>query len=80
MALAIQHQHRKLEDSRIMFLFKKKIFFWSFLGLHLWHIEVPKPGVKLELQLLAYVTAIATPGLSRVCEVHHTSRQCGKIL
>ena len=28
-----------------------------FLGLHLWHMEVPRLGVKLELQLLAYTTA-----------------------
>ena len=28
-------------------------FFFFFLGLHLWHMEVPKLGVELELQLLA---------------------------
>ena len=32
-------------------------FFFFFLGPHLWHMEVPKLGVKLELQLLAYATA-----------------------
>ena len=41
------------------------IHFFSFLafllvsGLHLQHMEVPRLGVKLELQLLAYTTAIA---------------------
>ena len=25
------------------------LFFFLFLGLHLWHMEVPKLGVKLEL-------------------------------
>ena len=30
----------------------------------LWYIEVPGPGVKLELQLQAYTTAIASPDLS----------------
>ena len=29
------------------------------LGLHAWHMEVPKLGVKLELQLPAYTTATA---------------------
>ena len=32
-----------------------------FLGPHLWHMEVPRVGVKLELQLPAYTTATATP-------------------
>ena len=33
----------------------------------MWHMEIPKLGGELELQLLAYVTAIATPDPSRVC-------------
>ena len=33
----------------------------SFLGLRLWHVEVPRLGVELDLQLLAYTTATATP-------------------
>ena len=41
------------------------ILFW-FLGLHLWHMEVPRLGVKSELQLPAYTTATATPDLSCV--------------
>ena len=46
-------------------------FFLSFffLGLHLQHMEVPRLGVKLELQLPAYATAM--PDLSRVCDLHH---------
>ena len=32
-------------------------------------------GVQSELQLLAYATATATPDLSRVCNLHHSSRQ-----
>ena len=28
-----------------------------FLGLHPWHMDVPRLGVELELQLLAYTTA-----------------------
>ena len=34
---------------------------YFFLGLSLRHTEVPRLGVKLELQLLAYTTATATP-------------------
>ena len=40
------------------------------------YMEVPRLGVQLELQLLAFATAIATPDLSRVCNIHHNSRQC----
>ena len=29
-------------------------FFFFFLGPHLWHMEVPKLGVKSEVQLLVY--------------------------
>ena len=44
-----------------------RIFFF-FLWEHMWHMEVPRLGIKLELQLLAYATAIATPDLSLICE------------
>ena len=33
-------------------------------------------GVKLELQLLAYVTATATPDQRCICDLHHSSQQC----
>ena len=50
--------------------------FFFFLGLHLWHMEVPRLRVKSELQLPAYSTATATPDLpSRVCNLHNSSRQ-----
>ena len=45
--------------------------FFVFLGLH---VQVPRLGVQLELQLLAYTTAMATPDLS-VCHLYHNSRQ-----
>ena len=41
---------------------------------HPWHMEVPRLGVKSELQLPAYATAIATPDPSRVCDLHHSSQ------
>ena len=42
-----------------------------FLGSYPWHMEVPRLGVEL-----AYATAIASPDLSRVCNLHHSSWQC----
>ena len=33
------------------------ICFICFLGSHVWHMQVPRIGVKLELQLLAFATA-----------------------
>ena len=49
-----------------------KIFSFFFLGPHLQHMEVPKLGVESELQL----PATATPDLSCVCDLHHSSWQC----
>ena len=42
---------------------------------HLWHMEVPGPGVKSELQLPAYATATATPDLNHIWELYHSSWQ-----
>ena len=39
-------------------------------------MEVPRLGVQLELQLLAYATATAIPDPSCICDLHHGSRQC----
>ena len=36
-------------------------------------MDVPRLRVKSELQLLAYLTATATPDLRCVCELHHSS-------
>ena len=38
-------------------------------------MEVPRLRVQLELLLLAYARAIATPDLSRVCDLYHSSWQ-----
>ena len=54
-------------DIYIFFLF----FFFS--GSHQCHTEVPRLGVKSELQLLAYATATATPDMSSICDLHHSS-------
>ena len=39
-------------------------------------MEVPRLGVKLELQLPAYTTATAMPDVSCICDLHHSSWQC----
>ena len=50
-------------------------FFFS-LGLHLWHMEVPRQGVESELRLLVYAIATAMQDPSCICNLHHSSRQC----
>ena len=46
-----------------------------FLGPHLWHMEVPRLGVELELQLPPCTTARATPDGSCISDLHHSSWQ-----
>ena len=48
---------------------------FCFLGPHLQHMEVPRLGEKLELQLLAYTTTTATPDPNHIRNLHHGSRQ-----
>ena len=38
--------------------------------------EVPRLGVKLKPQLLAYATDTATWDPSHICDLHHGSQQC----
>ena len=38
-------------------------------------MEVPRLGVKLELQLLAYTTTTETPDLSHICDPYHSPWQ-----
>ena len=55
------------------FLFLFFFFLICFLGLQ--HMEVPRLGVKSELQLPAYATATAMQDPSGVCDLHHSSWQ-----
>ena len=50
--------------------------FWGG-GPHQRPMEVPRLGVQLELSPQAYATATATavPDPSRICDLHHSSRQ-----
>ena len=59
-------------------LFIQILFFLSFvffLGPHLWHMEVPRLGVSLELQLPVYTRATAPRDPSCVCNLNHSSWQ-----
>ena len=47
----------KVQNCRFFFFY---FLFFCFLGLHSWHMEVPR------LQLLGYATVTATPDLSLV--------------
>ena len=49
--------------------------FVCFLGLHLRHMEVPRLGVELELQLLTYATATATQDPSCFRDLGHSSQR-----
>ena len=40
------------------------------------HVEVPRLGVKLDLQLPAYATPTPTPNPSRTCDLHQSLWQC----
>ena len=40
------------------------------------HMEVPRLGAELELQLPAYRTVTARQDPRHVCNLHHGSRQC----
>ena len=49
--------------------------FFGGWGQHLRHMEVPRLGVKLELYMLAYTTAIATWDPSCICYLHYSAGQ-----
>ena len=51
-------------------------FLFLLLGLHLWHVEIPRLGGELELQLLVYTTGTATPDLNHTCDLPSSLWQC----
>ena len=70
--LLIRMRTLSVAYSLVLCLFKP----FTFLGgLYPWLMEVPRLGVKSELQLPAYTTAIATWDLSHVCNILHSSGQ-----
>ena len=87
-AKVVSHHHRftlflpwigmwSLELLRPLFYFILFHFILlCFLGPHVLHVEVPRRGVKLELQLPAYTTPTAIQDPSRLCDLHYSSQQC----
>ena len=68
------------------FVFSRMAYSWNhtewtcfkknfFLGLPSRHMEVPRLGVELELQLLGTAPDPAMQDLSHICNLHHSSRQ-----
>ena len=53
--------------------------FFNFLLFYLHHMEVPRLGVKLQLQRPATATATATQDLSHFCNLHHSSLKAGSL-
>ena len=50
------------------------LFLFFFLGTHPQHMEVPRLGVKLKLQLWAHTEATAMQDPSQVLKLHHSSQ------
>ena len=69
---------KHLRNSGKYYMHLPPTFFFCILGLHPWHMQVPKLGVESELRLPAYTTATATAtwDLSSICDLQHSSRQC----
>ena len=61
----------------VFVFFNIYLFIYAFLGLHPWHMEVPRLGTNQSCSCLAYATATATATWdpSHVCKLHHGSRQ-----
>ena len=68
--MSFSFQFHTYKTGNTNFNFFSFSFFW---GPHPQHMEVPKLGIKSELQLLAYATAAGRPDLSHVFDLHHSS-------
>ena len=62
----------EMQFSFFFFFFLSFFFFFYLFRATPWHMEIPRLGVNLELQLPAYTTATATQVLSHICELHHS--------
>ena len=73
--LVLRRQHIFLDvfDAGIFYYLR---IYLVFLGPHPWHMEIPRLGVKLELQPLAYATATATPDPSCIYDLYRSSQPC----
>ena len=64
-----------MDDMQIIWFFLSVCLFFAFLGPNLRHMEVPRLGDELELQMPVYTTATETLDPSRICNLHHSSWQ-----
>ena len=53
-------------------VYRSEHIFFFFLGLHPWHMELPRLEFESELQLSAYATATAPRNPTCVCDLHHS--------
>ena len=53
----------------------REVIVFLFLQLHLWHMEAPRPGVKLELPLKPVLQPQATVDPSHIRDPLHSSLQ-----
>ena len=67
----MEEKHKLYKGDLIRF----DLIWFCFLGLNMWHMDVPRLGVKSELELPDYATATATWDLSFVCHLHQSSQQ-----
>ena len=51
-------------------------FFFFFLGPHLCHLEFPRLGGELELQVQTYVTTTVMQDPSHIFNLHHSLWPC----
>ena len=70
--LNLQSPRLLRSDSFFFFFF----FLFFLLWLHLWHMEVSRPGVWIRVAAAAYATATAPPDLSCICDLCHSLQQC----
>ena len=74
---------KPLRELFVMVVCPPSLESWILLFIYLFiftvglHMEIPRLGVKLELQLPANTTATATQDPRQVCDLHHSSRQHG---
>ena len=66
---ALPRRNQRQEDAiqEVIYPIFFNLFVCCFLRLHVWHMEFPMLGVKLEQQLPAYTTAVETWDLSHIC-------------
>ena len=65
-----------LRSERVEFHIGYPNFVFAFSRAAPVHMEVPRLGIKLELQLPATAAAAATQDLNHICDLHHSSWHC----